>query len=79
MATFTDNGIAAAGFTFETVPEEVNGTVDRVLLIRALHNLNRFEEKAGTRTNALASVHAMLKDDGLVGVVQHRAPATRQR
>jgi predicted methyltransferase len=76
VATFTDNGIAARGFTFETVPTEVNGTVDRVLLIRALHNLNRFEAKAGTRTRALAAVHAMLKDDGLVGVVQHRAPAS---
>jgi predicted methyltransferase len=76
VASFTDNGISAAGFTFETVPAEVNGTVDRVLLIRALHNLNRFEEEAGTRTRALAAVHAMLKDDGLVGVVQHRAPAS---
>lgn len=76
VAGFTDNGIKAAGFTFETVPEEINGTVDRVLLIRAFHNLNRFEEKAGTRTKALAAVHNMLKDDGLVGVVQHRAPAS---
>jgi predicted methyltransferase len=76
VATFTDNGITALGFTFESVPPEVNGTVDRVLMIRALHNLNRFEEKAGTRSKALASIHAMLKDDGLVGVVQHRAPGT---
>jgi len=76
VASFTDNGIAARGFTFETVPPELNGTVDRVLLIRALHNLNRFEQEAGTRSRALAAVHAMLKDDGLVGVVQHRAPAT---
>lgn len=74
VAEFTDNGIAAAGFTFETVPAEVEGTVDRVLLVRALHNLNRFEAKAGTRTRGLAAVHAMLADDGLVGVVQHRAP-----
>ena len=74
VKTFTDNGISARGFTFETVPPEVEGTVDRVLLIRALHNLNRFEEQAGTRTRALAAVHAMLKDDGLVGVVQHRGP-----
>jgi predicted methyltransferase len=75
VATYTDNGIAAQGFTFETVPPAIDGTVDRVLLIRALHNLNRFEEKAGTRTSALAAVRQMLKDDGMVGVVQHRAPA----
>jgi predicted methyltransferase len=74
VAGFTDSGISAQGFTFESVPEAINGTVDRVLLIRALHNLNRFETDAGTRSKALSAVHAMLKDDGLVGVVQHRAP-----
>ncbi len=74
VAEFTDNGIRARGFTFESVPPKVVGTVDRVLIIRALHNLNRFEEQAGTRTRALASIRSMLKDDGLVGVVQHRAP-----
>ncbi|MFT6366792.1 MAG: putative methyltransferase [Halioglobus sp.] len=72
---FTQSGIAAKGFTFETAPEELNSTVDRVLLIRALHNLNRFEASTGMRTQALSTVHRLLKDDGLVGVVQHRAPA----
>ena len=76
VATFTDNGITAQGFTFDTVPPEVEDTVDRVLLIRALHNLNRFQQKAGTSSQALTATHAMLKKDGLVGVVQHRAPAT---
>lgn len=74
VAGFTDNGITAMGFTFNTVPPEIVGTVDRVLLIRALHNLNRFESEAGTRSQALAAVHSMLDEDGLVGVVQHRAP-----
>jgi predicted methyltransferase len=75
VAGFTDNGINARGFTFNTVPTEILGTVDRVLLIRALHNLNRFDATTGLRSQALAAVHAMLKDDGIVGVVQHRAPA----
>ena len=79
VATFTDNDITAQGFTFDTVPREVEGTVDRVLLIRALHNLNRFQQKADTRSQALAATHAMLKQDGLVGVVQHRAPATASK
>ncbi len=74
VATFTDNGIKARGFTFDTVPNEVEGTVDRVLLIRALHNLNRFQQEAGTLAQALTATHAMLTKDGLVGVVQHRAP-----
>ena len=74
VAGFTDNGIEALGFTFESVPAEAEGTVDRVLLIRALHNLSRFEEEAGTLTAALEAIDLMLTDDGLIGVVQHRAP-----
>lgn len=68
----TDNGIAVKGFTFSTVPEDAYGTVDRVLIIRALHNLNRFEPEIGSRSQALSSVRVLLKKDGLVGVVQHR-------
>ena len=68
---FTDNGISSQGFTFSTAPEALNGTVDRVLFIRALHNLNRFEQDAETLSVALAATHRLLKDDGLVGVVQH--------
>ena len=74
VAGFTDNGISTDGFTFNTVPPKVAGTVDRVLLIRALHNLNRFNEQAGTLTQALASIRGMLKEDGMVGIVQHRLP-----
>ncbi len=62
------------GFTFSSVPPAAVGKVDRVLMIRALHNLARFEEKGGTLSQALTGVRAMLKPDGLVGVVQHRLP-----
>ncbi|GAA0854249.1 methyltransferase [Aliiglaciecola litoralis] len=71
---FTDNGIETQGFTFATHPKELEGTVDRVLAIRALHNLNRFESEAGTMTQALKVMYALLKNDGMVGVVQHRLP-----
>lgn len=64
----------ALGFTFATVPDAVAGSVDRLLFIRALHNLNRFESDAGTMTNALKAAHKLLADDGMIGVVQHRAP-----
>ena len=74
VAGFTDNGINADAYTFNTIPSELAGSVDRVLLIRALHNLNRFEDDAGLRTQALAAVRSVLKDDGMVGVVQHRLP-----
>lgn len=71
---FTDNGIKSDGYTFSSVPESVNGTVDRVLFVRALHNLNRFENDAQSLTKALKTTHRILKKDGYVGVVQHRLP-----
>jgi len=74
VKTYTDNNIDARGFTFSTVPEKLYNTVDRVLIIRALHNLNRFESSAGTRSQALSAVRIMLKKGGMVGVVQHRLP-----
>lgn len=70
------DGVLAAGYTFGKVPSELNGQLDGVLMIRALHNLNRFEKRAGTATQALADVYNVLKPGGFVGVVQHRAPAT---
>lgn len=74
VAEFTDVGISAEGFTFATVPDELSGTADRVLFIRALHNLHRFEATSGMLTEALNAAHKLLKSDGFVGVVQHRAP-----
>ncbi|NND67707.1 MAG: class I SAM-dependent methyltransferase [Halioglobus sp.] len=74
VAGFTDNGVAARGFAFNAVPTDVAGTADRVLFIRSLHHLSRFEGQVQSLTRALADTHAMLKADGLVGVVQHRAP-----
>ncbi len=74
VANFTDNGIKARGYTFNTLSPKAFGAVDRVLMIRALHNLNRFEASAGTLSQSLTSIRGMLKDDGLVGVVQHRLP-----
>lgn len=72
VASKTDNGIKAKGFTFDGVPKSINGTVDRVLLIRAFHNLNRFEDNGGYRSQALKAMHDMLKPGGMVGIVQHK-------
>ncbi|MFQ3249204.1 MAG: putative methyltransferase [Glaciecola sp.] len=71
---FAENPPASTGFTFADAPDSLAGTVDRVLFIRALHNLNRFEKEAGTMTEALKTTRMLLKDGGLVGVVQHQAP-----
>ena len=57
-------------FETDAVPEEVTGTVDRVLIFRSLHGLLN-SESADTQLRAM---HSMLAEDGLVGVVQHRAP-----
>lgn len=73
---FTEKGPQSSGFTFNSAPPELAGTVDRVLFIRALHNLSRFENEADTMSGALATVHMILKEDGLVGVVQHQGPET---
>lgn len=74
VAEFTDNGMMSKGFTLGNVPADVKGTVDRVLFIRALHNLNRFEADAGKMSEAVSAAKMMLKSNGMVGVVQHRLP-----
>ena len=72
-----DDGASAQATRLDMIPSEMNGTVDAVLYIRALHNLSRFEDKGGFRTTALANTFSVLKPGGIVGVVQHLAPAGR--
>ncbi|MEM1150158.1 MAG: methyltransferase [Pseudomonadota bacterium] len=50
------------------------GTVDAVLFIRALHNLNRTESEMGVMSGALEEAFMLLKPGGVIGVVQHRGP-----
>lgn len=61
-------------FLFGDMPENIKGTVDVFLLMRASHHLNKHEEAGGTRTQAFADIYAALKPGGIVGIVQHRAP-----
>ncbi|MEP3049835.1 MAG: methyltransferase [Erythrobacter sp.] len=65
-------GIAAERLPFhfgDSIPETVNGTVDRVLIVRMMHNLKRW----GIDETEIAALRSALKPDGLLGVVQHRA------
>jgi len=62
-------------FAFGNRDEALDGTVDMALFIRASHNLNRFADKGDYMGEALEDVHTLLKPDGILGVVQHRAPA----
>ena len=63
--------------TLATLPESLNGTVDSVLFIRALHNLSRFEPKGGYRTSAFKRTYDLLKPGGTVGIVQHQVGEDR--
>lgn len=65
-------GIAAEKLPFyfsNALPEELNGSVDRVLIFRMMHNLLRW----GIAEDEIARLKATLKPDALVGIVQHRA------
>lgn len=69
-------GAAVDAFVFGSMPKSIDGQVDAVLFIRALHNLARFEADGGYLTSALTEAHRALKSGGIVGVVQHLAPAS---
>ena len=53
----------------QDVPEELKGQVDRVLVFREMHNLLR----SGAMYTELMRMRGLLKDDGMLGIVQHRA------
>lgn len=57
------------GMTLETIPADQKGTFDRILVMRAMHNLLR----SGTADTELRAMRELLKDDGLLGIEQHRA------
>ena len=69
------DGAKISGTTFGLDAGDMAGSLDAVLYIRAMHNLSRFETEGGYMTKALAKTRQMLKPGGIVGVVQHRAPA----
>ena len=58
----------SAWFT-ANAPEEAHGTVDRIIVPRMVHNLLRWN----IANEELRAMRKLLKDDGLVGIVQHRA------
>jgi len=62
-----------SAFVHGAMPESMQGTADAVLLIRALHNLSRFESEGGFLTQTIADAYLALKPGGVAGVVQHHA------
>ena len=61
---------SVVAFETDEMPEDVAGTVDRVLIFRSMHGL----ANGNTADDVLDAAYTMLKPDGMVGVVQHRAP-----
>ena len=70
--------IAAAGWAggaqvqaieSNAIPEDVAGTVDRVLIFRSLHGMLN----SNSADSELRAIRTLLADDGMVGIVQHRA------
>lgn len=59
-----------SGLTLDKAAEQ-KGTFDRILVIRGLHGITR----AGTADTEIRAMRELLKDDGLLGIVQHRAKA----
>lgn len=78
-AAYPDRATKATGLSADkitayvnnAVPAEMQGKIDRVLVFRMLHNLQR----SGILGSELDAMHAMLAPGGMVGVVQHRAKA----
>lgn len=67
-----EDGAAVEAFVFGARdPDRFDGRADAVLMIRALHNLARFEDEGGFLTQAMADAFAVLKAGGTLGVVQH--------
>jgi predicted methyltransferase len=70
-----ENGPEFAAMTFGTPVGDMSETLDAVLFVRAAHNLSRFETEGGYLMQAMKTTYDVLKPGGIVGVVQHRAPA----
>lgn len=60
-----------AAYGTAAIPAAANGTVDRVLLMREMHNMLTY----GWLYGDLKAIRALLKPDGLLVIEQHRAPA----
>lgn len=66
-------GLPAEKFSAITLDKagEQKGTFDRILVMRAVHNMLR----GGVADSEFRAMRALLKDDGLLGIEQHRAKA----
>ena len=69
-----EGGAPFAAFQMAALPAEMEGTADVMIMVRAIHNMHRFESEGGFLTQALADADAVLKPGGYLGIIQHRGP-----
>jgi predicted methyltransferase len=69
-----EDDAAVAAVHYGEIPDDVAGTVDAVLIVRAIHHFMRLENQGGHLTALLQDLQKTLKPGGIVGVVAHRAP-----
>ena len=67
-------GGAIKAYTMTQMSKRYDGSADKVLFIRSLHNLNRFGDETGYIKDTLNEAFRSLKPGGVACVVQHRAP-----
>jgi predicted methyltransferase len=72
--TRTPEAAQVGAFQYGSVPADMAGKVDVILVCRAMHHLMRLEADGHYLTQALADMKTLLKPGGIVGVEQHRAP-----
>ena len=68
---WTLNGAPYGIVSSDQLSDATDGTADRVLVFREMHNLLR----SGAMYTELTRMRDLLKDDGMLGIVQHRARA----
>ena len=60
-----------AGYTLDAVPAAEKGTFDRIVVMRMLHNLLRWN----IADSEIKAMRDLLKPGGMIGIEQHRAKA----
>lgn len=58
-----------SALTLDAIPDSEKGTFDRILMLRMIHNLTRWN----IADSEIRAIRTLLKDGGMVGIEQHRA------
>ena len=72
LASLVDDPPNISTYHITEAPNSLSNSVDRILFVRSLHHLNRFDPEV--LDQAAKESFRLLKAGGIVGVVQHRAP-----